>query len=120
MASEKISSKGLLTRATERHIVDIEDVTRTGYYHTNPLGYLILGILGLLLAIIGVSMTALGLLFIFPGIYYLAKFFIDRDTLYVISFAGGSFALKTKWIKQSEIDKFERDLRLLKDKKEKR
>ena len=107
MAREVVGVKQkMLAKATDRNTIDVEDITRTGFYHVNAFGYIIASIL--------FAITIIGLPI---GLIFLYLYFKNRESLYLISFAGGDFALKLDWLKMSEIEKFERDLRLLKDTK---
>lgn len=128
MAREVIGQKQkILAKATERHIVDIEDITRTGYYHVSAVGYIGIGIMAIIAGLfIGFLMSNTmdstapiiggGLLGLVIGIICFALYAKNRKSLYMISFAGGEFGLSMDWVKQNEIDKFERDLRSIKDK----
>jgi hypothetical protein len=104
--------------STVRHTVDIEDITETGFNHVNPIGLLIFGILAALTGIVFSVWdggNGIPILFLAAIIFYL--YFKGKQSLYRISFGGGNFTLKMRWLKKAEVEKFERDLRMIKDSK---
>lgn len=104
----------------EAKTVDLKDVTGTGQRTFTKPGFIALAILGLLLIIIGIGLgtpdstiITLGVIF---AVLFTILFFVTRITLITIEFAGGCIAFNVRWFPHSEVDNFQRQLRIAKDK----
>lgn len=111
---------------TEEGIVSIDDITYTKFAHTRNIGTLIMAFF---LAAVGlfcvlwlagyggggdvVGFGGLGLIAV--AVFFVIRFFVNRKSLFVISFPGGSFGFDIRWYPISDIRDFQRQLHLLKD-----
>lgn len=106
---------------TEEGVVSIEDITFTKFSHTRHIGQLIMGIFFALIgmAIISTpvpeSVAFLGPLFLLAALAGVVMFFVNRHTLFVVSFPGGDFAFDIHYYPITDIRDFQRQLHLLKD-----
>lgn len=99
-------------------VVDLKDVTGTGFQKTNPIWSLLLGIVLSILFIISIStmfttikFTLLGV----PAISFTIFYFLTKKTLFEVNYAGGSICLNSSWYSKDEIHDFEKQLRRAKD-----
>ena len=122
----------------EAKTVDLKDVTGTGQRTFTKPGFIALAILlGLLFIIIGICIASgdrsssgygyrisnglgtLGGVIITFGVMFAVLFtilfFVTRITLITIEFAGGCIAFNVRWFPHSEVDNFQRQLRIAKD-----
>lgn len=106
---------------TEEGVVSIEDITFTKFSHTRYIGQLIMGILFALIGIYIISkpmpqsVSFLGPLFLLAALAGVVMFFVNRHTLFVVSFPGGNFAFDIHYYPITDIRDFQRQLHLLKD-----
>ncbi len=73
---------------------------------------------GVILSIVGISIlpeTPLGLLLIFVGVACLIKGFLGTATIFEVSFSGGRFRFNANLYSLSDIEKFQRQIHLQKD-----
>ncbi len=113
---------GKSARSTkEEGVVSIEDISFTKFSLTRHIGAIIMGILfiliSLLLAKTGTpdGLSFLGPLFMAAGLASFVMFFVNRHTLFVVAFPGGSFAFNVHYYPISDVRDFQRQLHLLKD-----
>lgn len=105
---------------TEEGVVSIEDVTFTKFSHTRHIGLLIMGIFFALIGIVLLgesvpkSISFLGPLFLLAALAGVVMFFVNRHTLFVVSFPGGDFAFDISCYPITDIRDFQRQLHLLK------
>ena len=118
----------LLWSTEEEGVVSVDDISYTGFSYTSAMGLLIIGIA---LAIVGVfclvasdndGARIAGAVIMILGALALVRYYLSRDTLFIITFPGGSFGFDTKWYSIADIQDFQRQLHLIKDqrKEEKR
>ncbi|WP_080837052.1 SHOCT domain-containing protein [Cohnella massiliensis] len=118
--------KGKLKRSFEERIVDLKDVTGTGYTRVNPMYLLISAGVTLLAAISMIIVNAnldqdnIRLFFITLSCLVatsvaLTMYILKRTNLFEISFAGGKIAFDIKLYDKSEIDDFQKQIRIAKD-----
>lgn len=120
---------------TEERVVDLEDVTGTGFVHTKPIWLIVTAILFaffmyIFLIVISDSskydapklvdennVFALVLVYIIiiPAIFIFA-YFKTKKTLFEISYAGGGIAFDLKLVTEQESINFQRSIRMEKDK----
>lgn len=106
---------------TEEGVVSIEDITFTKFSHTRYIGQLIMGVLFALIGLVIItkpvpeSVSFLGPLFLLAALAGVVMFFVNRHTLFVVSFPGGSFAFDIHYYPITDIRDFQRQLHLLKD-----
>ena len=113
---------GQIRGMEEERVIDLKDVTGTGYRRNNPIGLVILGILLSLILFVtmnsfmsrGSNTAALASAFM-PAILFIALYFVLRMTLFDIQYAGGQISINVKWYSKGEIDEFHRQLRLAKE-----
>lgn len=128
-----------LRSRSQEQIVDVKDITGTGFIKFSPLYYLYIGI-GLLLYIltfiftegfnlsfntfgtpfahVNVDLIMIILLFFIPllvCVFLLFKYFIRKKNLFKIEFPGGSIAFDTKMLGANEAREFQKNIRITKD-----
>lgn len=100
-------------RIKEQHIVDLKDITSTGFSHVGKISYIIRAVFCVLLAIgiilnEGAGVLAAVLLiacFISIGLY-----FLKRITLFKMTVGGCEIAFDTKWIAIQTMFDFQRKI----------
>lgn len=107
----------------QRKIVNVRDVTSTGYDFYRPLHLIFWGIILLILcplvAVIMDNEEALLPMFIVGLVLFigfLIAYFVKRMTLLYVEYAGGNIAFDVRWIQKHEQDDFIRNIHLVKDK----
>lgn len=93
-----------LESTTQEGVVSIEDISYTNFIHSNPTGFLISAIV-----------FTIGIVTIPIALYFYVKYFISRQTLFVVSFPGGSFGFDIRYYPIADIRDFQRQLHLMKD-----
>ena len=116
------NEKNMFTNIKEEKIVDVKDVTGTGFIIDNALGALVSSILMTLVTIIlfgvypslfesgAISFTLIGI-----TIFLWILFMVRRKSFFQITFSGGQILFKKSWFNDSEIQEFQRNIRLAKD-----
>lgn len=113
-----------MKHTTEEGVVSIEDITYTMFSHIRNTGMLIFGVV---LAVFGaflfmgsyntrsdlMGFTGMGLMA--AGLFFIVSYFINRRSLFVVSFPGGSFGFDVRYYPIADIRDFQRQLHLLKD-----
>jgi small-conductance mechanosensitive channel len=107
----------------EEKIVDLEDVTGTGFTFLKNFGLRILAILYTIWAVILTLLMASGYfdvgiffsLALLPTIALWVLFFLLNVKIFEISFAGGTIAFKASSYNENEVNNFRRALHLAKD-----
>lgn len=104
---------------TEEGVVSIEDITFTMFSHTQHIGALIFAIF---LTVVGACFfigedigLAIGMILLVAAVPFYIMFFVNRQTLFKISFPGGSFGFDIRYYPISDIRDFQRQIHLLKD-----
>lgn len=112
-------------KTSESRIVDVKDITGTGFVNHDPLWMKVIGICCLVYAMIiflgnfdghpdgFLILTMLSTLVV--GIILLVIYGVKKLSLFEISFAGGNISFETEWLNQEEIQTFQRNIRLAKD-----
>lgn len=120
------------SKSTEERVVDVKDITGSGFISTNPIWALIVSIyfivntfIALLTSIPSISLFAnseyLGIMFlpVFFGVAISGLFYYiyisKKHNFFQIQYAGGVIAFETKWYGANEAQKFQKALRLAKD-----
>lgn len=111
--------RGSLIKSYQEWIVDLEDITASGFKYSSNIFLLILSIL---VALWGFAMLIKdnGRLFLFSflvAVIIFAIYWFSRKTLYVITFAGGSVAVDASQYGMVNAQKFNHVLRTEKQKK---
>lgn len=122
-----------LTITNEERTVDVKNITGSGFLKTSSIGYLIGGILLLIIAAgflcsallnglygydegIGAAITLLGIAFalLIPAIRCL-KEYLKGKTLFRIEYAGGCIAFDVSFYAMAEVQDFQKQIRRAKD-----
>ena len=108
-----------MKNTTEEGVVSIEDITFTMFSHTRHIGALVFAIL---LTLVGVCLLPsgevggpIGMIVLAASLPFYIMYFVNRQTLFLISFPGGSFGFDVKYYPIADIRDFQRQLHLLKD-----
>ena len=117
------NDRGRFVSYKQRKIVNVRDVTGTGYDFYRPLHLILWGIILMILcpliALVTDSEDAIvpvSILLIVLFIGFLIAYFVKRMTLLYVEYAGGNIAFNVKWIQKHEQDDFIRNIHLVKDK----
>lgn len=95
-------SGSTLMKSTEKRVIDIEDITGTGFVYQK------LSILTVILGIITLP--------ILIGIIFLAKAFMGRKTMFVVEYAGGRIQFDANIVGIADVNDFHHQIRRVKDK----
>ena len=120
-------NKSHFIKTREEKIVDVKDVTGTGFIYEKNVSGLVLAIIASLMGLLSIPMIIFGIadyapeltlfgfaVLIAPVAAWIA-YFKNRRSLFEIVFAGGAIAFNTVWLNQQEIQDFQRNIRLMKD-----
>lgn len=116
----------------EERVVDVKDVTGTGCVYINPFQFhipsTIVSLISLFVILIcfasgeietdewAFAWFASAVCFFTSVVTNLIYIFAHKVNVFEIIFAGGKIAFNTIWYSKSEVDNFQRQLRLMKDK----
>lgn len=111
----------------EERIVDLKDITGTGFTKTRSFVAFVLMIISIVWAIFLIMMGAIAgvsenaiiefLACVFsPFVVTVVIYFVYNIRIFEISFSGGKIAFKASNYSEAEIQQFQKDLRLAKDK----
>ena len=120
-----IISKNTLTKLKESKIINVEDITGTGFVYTENKLLLIISIIIVMATLMAsVSQQSLegikyGLLGFLITAIFMAIYFSTRKSLFKIEYAGGSISFDVKWFDIKESVKFQNMIYLLKDQRKK-
>ncbi len=103
-----------MTSTTEEGVVSIEDIAFTAFVYSRPVGLLICGLLFLIVGGLLSFVQAVFLALLFAGILLVVLAFINRTTIFQISFPGGSFSFDVRYYPIEDIKDFQRQIHLLK------
>lgn len=113
-----------LKKRNEERIIDLQDVTGTGYTLCKQLGFLLTFIISTIIAVLAIVIVVVleseDLLFIagaclLTGLAFLFMYFTNLMNLFEISSSGAVICFDTSWYNKEEIDDFQKHLRLAKD-----
>ena len=119
------AGKRKFIRTRRSRVVDLKDITGTGYDSQENIGLKILFLTFFVLTIISLILAFLArinqeillisilimLISIVVGIIYLKS----RNTFVTIQFSGGEIAFPVKWFTAGDVEEFQRKLRIAKD-----
>ena len=118
------NDKGFM-KTDEERIVDLQDITSSGFIYTKNILWLTLCILGLMWSLLGTAGAIINQndilqnIMVFsgwiPDIIFWIIYFFSKFVLYEVSFAGGSIAVKASSYGTNELKEFDKKLRLAKD-----
>lgn len=108
---------------TEERVVDVQDISGTGFVFSNPIWLLVASIIFFCGVIVGVKclqsdmIVAIIFLTAVPviGIILLMIYFSEKHTLFEISFAGGCIAFDVRWFPAEEAQFFQKNIKLIGD-----
>lgn len=118
------SGKNLQQDIAEK-IVDLEDITGTGFRYNKPIGFLrpiimtvIMGVLGwfidlFLLGFGGATGAVLGILI--PVLIYIIKYLLNRKVYFILEYAGGAIRFDATIVGLSNVKDFNKQIRRAKD-----
>jgi hypothetical protein len=118
------SGKNLQQDIAEK-IVDLEDITGTGFRYNKPIGFLrpiimtvIMGVLGwfidlFLLGFGGATGAVLGILI--PILIYIIKYLLNRKVYFILEYAGGAIRFDATIVGLSNVKDFNKQIRRAKD-----
>lgn len=90
---------GIINKVNNEEIVDLRDITGTKIYNNNPAFLMFIGVLALIASFILISggETGIGLIVMGVALFNLFFYFIKRDTILSIEYAGGfiDFSMKS-------------------------
>lgn len=124
------NGKKKLIKNQQSRTVDLKDVTGTGMNNYANVTWKILSIVGVVLWVLLMMMmvvfggigarrsllgTILPLLPLLFAVFCVFMYFKSKVSLVTIQYAGGEIGFDQKWFTQQEIDMFQRELRLAKD-----
>lgn len=108
-----------MKHTTEEGVVSIADITFTMFRHTEDFGSLAVGIILALVGLCGMFMGAVGAIVgsaaIVAAVPFFIVYFTTRQTLFQVSFPGGSFGFDIRYYPIADIRDFQRQLHLMKD-----
>ena len=111
--------KGNLSSTKELKIVNVRDITGTGYKRYSPIQYVAWAVIALISGIVAMVFSPIGEwgigLGIFAFIVLLAIFLVYSKTLFLIEYAGGNIAFDTRWYRLDEQYNFIHNIHLVKD-----
>ena len=108
----------------EERVVDVSNVTGTGFVHTKPVWLLVISIVLFVLAAVYFVVSVENLAFIgllavllFGGLggLFLWLYNSRKRTIFEIAFAGGGIGLDASWIDAQEAEFFQKNIRLVGD-----
>jgi hypothetical protein len=102
---------------TSRKIVNVEDITGTGFIINSPIYLMVLSILSILGGIIGFAteITGVGVVGIILFILFLVIYYLRKETILFVEYAGGYIGFSVKWIEYAEQENFIKQIHLAKD-----
>lgn len=92
--------------ASQEGIVSLDDITYTEFTYIRSTGMLIAAVI----------CTIIFPLILAAAFFYI-RYFIDRQTIFIVYFPGGEFAFDIRYYPIADIQDFQRQLHLLKDNK---
>lgn len=123
---------------TQERIVDLQDVTSTGYTMVRPYGHIVRAIAFFVVFLFMVAVASshsngfaetsadnlffdfcnnFNGIFLFISIIEFILYFIHRHNLFCIAFAGGEISFDVKWYPERDAHDFQQQLHLAKDNK---
>ena len=125
-SGQAFSGNGKGGMTTEECIIPVEDITRTRFIYNQGIVQLMIGlglaIYGGLIALFQFANgpedipTFVGLGMLLVGACFIISYFLNRSTVFEISFPGGGFYFNVKWYPLEDMREFQRQLHLVKDK----
>ncbi len=125
-SGQVFSGKGRGANAsTEECVIPIENITRTRFIYNQGFTALILGIwlviCGLFAFVTALSdgsgdfLTFFTLGLVIAGVFLIAAYFLNRTTVFEVTFPGGGFTFSVKFYPMEDMREFQRQLHLTRD-----
>lgn len=115
-----IISKNILMELSESKIINVEDITGTGFVYFNNAMFISIAMLlifgGFLLC--GYVMTLAIIMFVASAVFFI-NYFLTRKSLFKIEYSGGSIGFDVKMLNRKESVKFQILLYKVKDQRKK-
>jgi hypothetical protein len=117
---EKVMN-GRWISSSGQKVVDIKDVTGSGFEEVNYPVYMFFGILTLVLEILMIIVAAnegnggIVILFLIFPLFFFLIYFILRKRIFVVYYAGGTIGTECRFYPENEILDFQKQIALLKD-----
>lgn len=113
-------SSGTLRSFKVSKVINIEDVTGTGFVYISNIMFILFAILFFIAALITMmSYGNLALIFIFISIALLIAFGINQKSIFRIEYSGGSIGFDVKWLNAQESVIFQKKIYQVKDQRKK-
>lgn len=108
-----------MTREKYEKILDLEDITGTGFLYSTGLGILLSMLTVLILAVLGAAVLStegaiIG--FLIGTVIVTVSYILSRETYFIIEYAGGSIRFKASIIGVADVKDFQKQIRRAKDK----
>ena len=113
-------SNGALTSFKISKVINIEDVTGTGFVYISNIKFILFAILFFIVALLTMNSYAnLALISILISIALVIAFYINQKSIFKIEYAGGSIGFDVKWLNVNESVIFQKKIYQVKDKRKK-
>lgn len=113
-------SKGILTSYKVSKVINIEDITGTGFIYVSNIRLILFSILFFIAALITInSLSGLAIIFLLIALALFTAFFITQKSIFKIEYAGGSIGFDVKWLDVNESVIFQKKIYQVKDKRKK-
>lgn len=113
------NGKRTVAENRKSRVVDLEDVSGTGLDNYSNISPLIVACIILIIAIVMLFSEEVAGIGLFMFLLALLCFFVyldERKSIVVIQYAGGEIGFDKRWFTEQEVDQFQKQLRLAKDK----
>ena len=108
-------NNGSFSRERTEKIVNVEDITGTGFVYSEPgLWKLIIGILLTVTGIVGI-LYILPLVLLIPGLLLITSYLTDRGSTFFIEYAGGYIRFDASIYGIEESQDFHKQIRRIQD-----
>lgn len=109
-----VGEDGEIEENYNSRVVDLRDVTGTGFDSFVDRGWLISGIVNVVLGLI-LLLVLVGILLLVYSVYCFYRYYESKHSFIIIQYAGGEIGYELKWFGSQEIELFQKQLRLAKD-----
>lgn len=115
-----ISGKSL-TAIKESRIINVEDITGTGFVYFSNITFILISIIILIASIIVsvMELEALGVIGFFVAVFFFIAYFLNRVSIFRIEYAGGSIGFKVEWDSRKASENFQKEIIRVKDRRRK-
>ncbi len=110
-----VGENGEIEENYNSRVVDLRDVTGTGFDSFVDNGWLFLGIGNIVIGILLLAII-IGIPLLLYAAYCIYRYYKSKHSFIIIQYAGGEIGYELKWFGNQEIELFQKQLRLAKDK----